>query len=69
VKTQFASRVILFQKTLKYYNVILIYYGQQQTIHLFSKVLVFRTRVIGQTTTDTFFLVVKLCVLDQSASY
>jgi len=45
------------------------YYGQQQAIHLSYKVLVFWTRAIDQTITDTFLRTVKLCVLNQSASY
>jgi hypothetical protein len=37
--------------------------------HLSSRMPIFRTWVIAQTIKDTFFFVVKLCVLNQNASY
>jgi len=69
MKTWFAFQMILFRETLEYWNVILIFYKWQHTIHLSFIVLVFRTCVIVQAIIDTFLPVVKLCVLNQSVRY
>jgi hypothetical protein len=66
MKTSFASQVILFCETLEYWNVIVIYYKWQHGFHLSSIVLVFWTWVIVQAIINTFLLVMKLCVLNQS---
>jgi hypothetical protein len=69
VKTRFAYRVILFQKTLDYQDAIYICYGRQQALHLQSSVLDCQTWSIVQAITNTLMLVVKLCVLNQSQGH
>jgi hypothetical protein len=57
VKTHFASKIILFQKTLEYTNVINIYYTQQ-SLALQVRVLGGLTWAIIQIVTETLNLVV-----------
>ncbi len=65
VKMQFSSKIILFQKTFEYQIAISICYGQQQVLHLFSRMLIGQTWVVAQAIVNTLFHVVKQCVLNQ----
>jgi hypothetical protein len=69
VKMQFASRIFLFQKTFEYQITISICYGQQQVLHLFSRMLIRQTWVLTQAIVNTLFHVVKQCVLNQTQGY
>ncbi len=68
MKTRFASKVVLFQKTLEYANVINIYYTQQSLV-LQAKVLSGLTWDITRIVTETLNLVVHQCLLNQCKGY
>jgi hypothetical protein len=63
VKTCFASKVILFQKTLEYANVINIYYTQQN-LALQARVLNGLTWAITRIVIETLNLVFHQCLLN-----
>jgi len=68
MKMHFARQIILFKKTLEYQNPISIY----QTITSFTfvfKVPIGQTWAIVQTITNTLFVIVKQCVLNQTQGY
>jgi hypothetical protein len=60
VKTCFASRVILLQKSLGgFKHVITLYYGKQQSLALQSHVLNLQVWVVSQVVVNTLRLVVQ----------
>jgi hypothetical protein len=63
VKTHFASKVIIFQETFEYANVINIYYTWQSSA-LQAKVPNGLTWTIARTITKTLNLVVHQCLLN-----
>jgi hypothetical protein len=69
VKIKFASRIILFQKTLTYQNANSICYGWQQPLHLQFGIPNCQNWFIVQAIINTLMLVVKQGVLNQSQGY
>ncbi len=69
MKIRFASKVILFQKTLEFKHVIALCYGRQQSLALQGHVPRPQDGAITQVVVDTLGLVVQQCVLNQSQGY
>jgi len=61
MKTKFANKVIIFQKTLEYWDTINLFYGRQETQDLQGHVLDAHTWAICKMVVKTMPHVVKQC--------
>jgi len=66
MKTKFASKVIMFNKLLKFKEAIFLCYGRQRTITLQQKVPKVEVWGITKAFTHVFNHVVTTCVMNQS---
>jgi hypothetical protein len=66
IKTRFASKVIMFEKTLEFKQTIITCYKRQKTIALQQKVVKAQTWVVTKVITSTLNHVVTTCVMNQS---
>jgi hypothetical protein len=66
IKTKFASKVIMFEKTLEFKQAIITCYKGQKTIVLQQKVVKAQVWVVAKVITSTLNHVVTTCVINQS---
>jgi hypothetical protein len=69
VRTRFASKVILFQKTFEFEHVITLCYGRKKSLAFQGCVPTSQIWAIAQVVVDTLGHVVQQCVLNQSWGY
>ncbi len=69
MKIKFVSKLILFQKTLEYHDVINLCDGRQKNLRLQGRVLDAHTWVVCKVVAKIMFLVVKQCILNQTQGY
>ncbi len=69
MKTKFASKVIMFQETLKFKNAIILCYNKQKSIVLQQKVLKAQVWTIAEVIASTLNHVVCACVMNQSRGH
>jgi hypothetical protein len=62
VKTCFASKVVIFQKSIEFKHVIALYYGSQQSLALQGRVPHPQVWVVAQVVANILGLVVQQCV-------
>jgi len=59
----------LFQETLEYKDAISLFYGRQENLELQGHVPNAQTWAICKAFTNTMFLIVKQCILNQTCDY
>ncbi len=69
IKTKFANKVIMFQESLEYQNVINLYYRRQETHELQACVPNVQTWAICKIICETMFHVVKHCIVNQTQQF
>jgi formylmethanofuran dehydrogenase subunit E-like metal-binding protein len=69
IKIRFASKVIMFEKTLEFNQAIITYYGKQKIITSYQRVLKAQLWAITKAITSCLNHVVMACVMNQSCGH
>ncbi len=69
IKTKFASKVIMFDKTLEFKQIIITYYERKNIVVLQQKVPKAQVWAIAKVVTLTLNLMVIVCVMNQSHNH